>query len=409
MRFLILTQYYAPEIGAAQVRLGAVARTLLELGHEVEVVTALPNYPGGKIFPQYRGRFYCREKIDGVEVHRVWVHAAKGASKQRLLNYLTFGLACLFALSKTQRPDFILVESPPLLLSIPGFWATKLYKSKMIFNVADLWPEELIELGLIKDKMMIKILSQLEKWSYDVSYKINAVTDGIKIRLVEKGIVESKVLLLPNGADIAMFRPRTPDVQLGNGLGVADKKIILYAGGMGYMHNLEYVLDAAKLLLNRRDILFLFIGEGPKKAKLQGKAEMNSLENVLFLEPAPPEFVARLYSLAAIGLVSVKQLPSFNGVRSAKMLPAMASGVPLIYCGVGEGPQLVEKAKAGLVVEPGNPEALSAAVIRLVDDPKLAQDLGRNGRKFVEENLSWAKLVETWLEELLQERSGQHG
>jgi glycosyltransferase involved in cell wall biosynthesis len=126
----------------------------------------------------------------------------------------------------------------------------------------------------------------------------------------------------------------------------------------------------------------------------------NSLNNVTFLEPAPPEYIARLFSLATAALVSVRAFPTFNGYRSAKMFPAMASGVPLIYCGIGEGPQLVQEAEAGLVIEPGNAEVLAEAVLTLANDADLAKRLGSNGRKYMEENLDWNKLVTNWLGQL---------
>ncbi|MGH9702168.1 MAG: glycosyltransferase, partial [Candidatus Acidiferrales bacterium] len=141
MRILILTQYFPPETGAPQTRLAALARELVRLGHEAEVVTAMPNYPVGKIFPSYRGRFYCREAWEGVPIHRVWVHASMGKGLGRLLNYLSFSVFSLFALSQTRRPDYIFVESPPLFAALPGILVAKLWGVEIILNVADLWPE----------------------------------------------------------------------------------------------------------------------------------------------------------------------------------------------------------------------------------------------------------------------------
>jgi len=120
MRFLILSQYFPPETGAPQVRLAAMIRELLGLGHTVEVVTALPNYPHGQIFPDYRGRFYRLQDWEGVRVHRVWMYAATGAGIKRLLNYFSFMLTAFWGLRKAQKPDYLFIESPPLFLGITG-------------------------------------------------------------------------------------------------------------------------------------------------------------------------------------------------------------------------------------------------------------------------------------------------
>jgi len=141
MRFLVLTQYFHPETGAPQVRLAAMIRELLRLGHTVEVVTALPNYPNGKIFSDYQGRFYRVENWEGVRLHRVWMYAATGAGFKRLLNYFSFMITALWGLRRAKKPDYLFVESPPLFLGITGYIAAKIWRVPFILNIADLWPD----------------------------------------------------------------------------------------------------------------------------------------------------------------------------------------------------------------------------------------------------------------------------
>ncbi|MFZ0283228.1 MAG: glycosyltransferase, partial [Bacteroidales bacterium] len=191
---MILTQYFAPEIGATQIRLGAISKALLHLGHSVEVVTALPNYPAGKIFPEYRGRFSCQEEIGGVKVHRVWAYPASGAGANRMLNYFSFLFTSLFALWRVPRPDILLVDSPPLFLSLPGFIASRWWKTGMIFNVADLWPDEVREMGVLREGLVLRLAEYWEAWTYRHAKKVNAVTEGIRSRLIQKGVPEPKIL-----------------------------------------------------------------------------------------------------------------------------------------------------------------------------------------------------------------------
>jgi colanic acid biosynthesis glycosyl transferase WcaI len=401
LRFLILTQYFTPEIGAPQLRLRALVRALKNFGHEVEMVTALPNYPVGKISDAYRGCFYRCEQIDGVKVHRVWLYAAIGAGLSRILNYLSFTLFSLWALGRCRRPDFVFVESPPLFLAIPGYVIAARWKAKMIFNVADLWPDSIKELGLIQDGRILAFAESLEKWSYRVSYRVSAVTEGIRQSLREKGVPETKLLFLPNGVDMELFQPRPPDKELSRNLDLEGKKIILYAGTLGYAQGLDTVLGAAKIISNIEGTVIIFIGGGADKPRLADLAQREGLKNVRFLDPAPPEFVARLYSLSLAGLAVLRDLPLFKGARPSKIFPSMASGVPVLYSGAGEGAGLVEEAQAGITIPPENPQALAEGIKRLLEDPDWARQLGLNGRKYVESNLSWPVLVKDWLEQLL--------
>lgn len=404
MRFLFLTQYYTPEIGAPQVRLAAVVKELRKLNHEVEIVTALPNYPGGQIIPEYRGRFYVCEQQDGVRIHRVWLYAATGAGLKRIMNYGSFTITSSWGLLQAQRPDYIFVESPPLFLSIPSVIANWFWKSKIIFNVADLWPDSIRDLGLMRDGAVLQMAGALEKWSYRTADKVNAVTEGILSTLEkEKLVPKKKILFLPNGVDINLFRPATPDTALARQLGFENKKVFLYAGTLGYAQGLDIVLDAAARLKHRSDIIFVFIGDGSEKSRLREMARNYHLDNVVFLNPKPVECVAKLYSLATAGLATLKDIPLFDGARPSKVFPALASGVPVLYSGAGEGANLINQAQAGIVVPPENAPAFTDAVLRLADNPELAKKLGGNGRACVEENFSWPVLIHDWLNQLVED------
>lgn len=408
MRFLFLTQYFPPEIGAPQVRLAALVRELIRLGHEVEVVTALPNHPTGRIFPEYRGKWYVREAWEGVPVHRIWLYASIGAGIRRVFNYMSYTFTSLIGLMCAKHPDYIFVESPPLFLSIPGWVASRIWQVPMIFNVADLWPDSVRDLGLMKNGALLKFAYWLEAWSYRKAAFINAVTEGIRTTLVNhKGLPIDKVLFLPNGVDTELFRSREPDLDLQESLGLLGKKVILYAGTHGFAHGLEVAIKAAKILESQgSNIQFVFVGDGSEKARIVNMAQAMDCNNVRFLDPSPPSYIARLYSFSIAGLSTLKNNPLFEGTRPVKIFSAMASGKPVIYSGAGEGARLIESAKAGLVVPPGDPEALAEAVRNLVSNPSLAEELGRNGRRYVEENLSWSALVSDWLEQLGERRGG---
>jgi glycosyltransferase involved in cell wall biosynthesis len=263
MRFLILTQYFPPEIGGAQTRLKSFASELLRCGHEVEVVTAMPNYPRGKFFPGYERDWYRHEDLDGINVHRVKLYPAVGGGLKRMLNYVSFTIASLYGLFRAKKPDYIFVESPPLFLSFPAFLAGLFWRVPFIFNVADLWPDVIVEGGFMKDGLIVAWLRKVEQWSYRRAAHVNAVTDGIVKDLQQKKSVPPvKMLFLPNGVDTRKFCPAPPDEGLQAQLGLSGKRIVLWAGTLGYAHGLDNVLLAAKLLQAESDIHFLFVGDG---------------------------------------------------------------------------------------------------------------------------------------------------
>jgi colanic acid biosynthesis glycosyl transferase WcaI len=398
MKFLLLTQYFPPEIGGAQTRLRSTAVELKRLGHDVEIVTALPNYPRGKFYPGYEGRIYLREEFEGITVRRVWLYPAMGGGLRRMLNYASFTIMSLFGLLLSQRPDFIFVESPPLFLSIPACVAGFLWRVPFIFNVADLWPDIVVEGGFLKQGPLIRLMRRLEQWSYRSAGYVNAVTEGMRDTLIrEKQVAADKILFLPNGADTLHYQPRAPDASLISRLGLHGKKIILWAGTLGHAHGLSYVLDAAKLLERERDVYFLFIGDGSAKRELAAQSDRLSLSNVRFLDPVAIEQLPPYYSIAICGLVSLLPIPLYDGARPSKIFPILASGKPVLFVGKGETARLIQEARAGIVVAPENPRALADAVRQLANQPEAAEELGKNGRRYVEAHYQWSTLISDWV------------
>jgi colanic acid biosynthesis glycosyl transferase WcaI len=408
MRFLILTQYFPPEIGGAQTRLKSLASELIRRGHEVEVVTAMPNYPRGQFFPGYERGFYRRELCDGLTIHRVWLYPAVGGGLKRMLNYVSFTLTSFYGLFRSKRPDYIFVESPPLFLSFPAFIARLFWGSPFIFNVADLWPDVIVDGGFMKDGFVIRCLRMVERWSYRRAAYVNTVTDWIvKVLREQKSVPSQKLLFLPNGADTARFKPMPPDHELKSRLGLQGKQIVLWAGTLGYAHGIENILNAAKLLEGQPDIHFLFVGDGSARAGLLRLQESLRLKNVTFHAPVPLDEVPFFYSISFAGLASLIDIPTYAGARPSKLFPVLSSAKPLIFVGKGEAAQLVHRAAAGIVVQPGDPQAIADAVMSLAHNPALAEEFGQSGRRYVEDHLQWSDLVGNWLSQLDAGRSQQ--
>jgi glycosyltransferase involved in cell wall biosynthesis len=365
----------------------------------------MPNYPTGHVFPEYRKSFYRRETWENIPVYRVWLYPALGAGFKRLLSYASFTLTSLIGLMRANKPDYIFVESPPLFLSLPAVVASTMWGVPFIFNVADLWPDAVQDLGVMEDSVWIRLARVLERWSYRKAAYVNAVTEGVRSNLIqEKGVPREKLLFLPNGVDTDLFKPTDPDPVSRQRIGLDGKKVVLYAGNHGFSQAIEYTLYAATLLSEERDIHFLFVGGGSEKARLIKLAQSLCLHNVTFMAPVPVAELPRLISIAYCGLVSLRNGPTFEGTRPAKALALMACAKPIVLAAKGEAARLIEAAKAGIVVPPENSHALADAILTLVKDPALAAEHGRNARTFVEGNLRWHVLVQDWLGQLPQNR-----
>jgi colanic acid biosynthesis glycosyl transferase WcaI len=404
-RFLILTQYFPPEVGAPQTRLAAMASELVRLGNEVEVVTALPNYPTGHIFPEYRGRLAVDDRVDGISVRRTWLVPGMGGGFRRLLNYASFSATSLLGLVRSRRPDIVFVESPPLTLAMPGILAAKVWRAPVVLNVADLWPDSPHDLGMLGDGALLGLGRRLEAWAYRHSAAITTVTEGIRERLiVDKRVPASKIFLLPNGVNVELFHPEKRDTTELRSLGVQvrpQSKIVMYAGTMGLAQGLEVALNALKLASARDPHLHLvLVGDGTTRTFLEARARQMGLRTAWFIPPQSLERLARLWAGADVGFASLRGLPLFAAARPSKLLPMMAAAKPVVYSGAGEAAALIKGAQAGIAVPPDDPAALAEALLRLSSDDELSRRLGSNGRHFVEQNFTWKKLVGDWLEEL---------
>jgi glycosyltransferase involved in cell wall biosynthesis len=176
--------------------------------------------------------------------------------------------------------------------------------------------------------------------------------------------------------------------------------VVLWAGTLGHAHGLEFVLQAADRLRDRYDIHFLFVGDGSARAHIEKLSAALRLPNVTFREPVRLEKLPSYFSIADIGLSSLLGIHLYDGARPSKFFPVLASGKPLIFAGQGEAARLIKDAAAGVVVPPENPQALADAIVQLLDSRQMLRTLGENGRRFVESNLQWSKLVTVWTAQL---------
>lgn len=382
---LFITPYFPPEVGAAQTRVSETAFRLSQHGHEVTVLTTLPNYPKGRVFPEYERGQRRQENWRGVRVVRVWSYIThKKGFVARVLSQLSFGLlAPLLALRAVGRPDVIIVSSPPLFDAFAGRALAWLKRCPFIFSVADMWPESAVQLGALRNPALIWLAERLEWSTYQRAASVWALTDGIRSALIARGLPEQKVFLLNNGVDTARFKP-VPRAEARAALGWDDRYTVLYAGTIGLAQSLKTVLDASERLRERRDVRFVLAGEGVAKAELQAEAARRGLANLSFLDSVPYELMPTLLSAADVCLVSLKKLPLFTGAIPLKTYEALACARPLLLAVDGEARELIERqARAARFVAPDDGQALTEGVLWMLEHADEARAMGERGRAFV--------------------------
>lgn len=394
---LFITPYYPPEKAAPAVRISETARQLTKQGHTVTILTTVPNYPTGIVPQEYCGHRVQREWHDGIRVVRVWSYTSpnKGFAR-RILAQLSFGcLSPLLGWQSVGHPDVIIAESPPLFDAFAARLLSWGKRCPFIFTVSDIWPASAVQLGMLRNPVLIKLAEWLEWSTYTRASAVWALTEGIRTMLVERGLEEERVFTLTNGVDTAKFCPRDR-AEARQELQWPDAFTVLYAGTHGLAHGLMTVLHAAERLRNYKNIRFVLVGDGATKADLMAYATKHDLDNVTFLDTQPHERMPLLLAGADVCLVPLRKVPLFEGALPSKMYEVMACARPILLGVDGEARRLVEQeAGAALYVEPENADAFAEAVLRLYDNPELTEKLGQRGRAFVERRFDRTHLTKT--------------
>ena len=408
MRLLILTQYYPPEIGAPQNRLHELAVRLKSLNVDVEILTALPNYPKMEIMGGYEKKQKREETIDGISVHRSWIYVSKSKRiLSRLLNYFSFVWSSYWRGRKMDPFDFLIVESPPLFLGYSAMALSKKLNAKLIFNVSDLWPESAEKLNIVSNKLLLKIAYNLETKCYQKSHLITGQTQGIvddiKFRFGTKD-----VYWLPNGVDIDFYNPEYIDAgefRSNNGFSPEDL-LFFYGGILGYAQGLEVILKAANLVRDKKNVQFIIQGSGPEKESLLKLKEELKLKNVHFLNPVSKNEMPSVLKSIDIALVPLKNIDLFQGAIPSKIFEALAMKKPILLGVDGEARRhFIEKGQAGLYFEPENDKELAKSVLFLADNPNELKKMGEKARNYVARNFDRNHIASAFHEQLKHSNS----
>jgi colanic acid biosynthesis glycosyl transferase WcaI len=392
---LFISYYYPPEKAAAAVCVSENAKRLAKMGHQVTVLTTVPNYPTGIVPSEYRGRIIQREVLDGVHIIRVWSYVSPNKGfLRRILAQLSFGcLAALLGWNAVDYPDVIIAESHPLFNAFSARLLAWSKRRPFVFMVSDLWPESAVQLGVLRNQVLIRLAEWLEWSTYQRASLVWVVTEGIRNTLIRRGLPPERIFLLNNGVDTTKFRPFSKELARAE-LDWDCRFTILYAGTHGLSHGLTTILDAAKQLLNYKGIHIVLVGDGAEKANLIAQAQMQDLKNTTFLDPLPHDLMPMLLSAADVCLAHARKVPLFQGMLPIKMFEAMACDRPILLALDGEARKVAEQeAGAAIYVEPENSNALATAILYLYEHREQVELLGKRGHTYVEAHFDYDKLV----------------
>lgn len=391
MKVVVVYQYYQGHGAPGHSLVYELTQFLAEQGHDVTVVTGETGYMQRNMpsLPWYR-RIVRRERDGKVHVVRTYTYSELHRSYLgRLLSFISFSLSCPLALMSVARPDVVLASSPPIFPMFPAWLICKLRRIPFVMEVRDLWPASAVQMGILKSRQLIGIMAWMERVLYNQSEKIVALTEGIRDDICARGWPKSKVELVTCGVDFDKLYPDALGADfIRNKLGWQTKKIILYFGALGEANNLPVTIRTAQRLQSRQDIVFVLIGDGMKRVETERQIEALGLNNVLVLPPVPKDDARLFINAADLCLVTLRDIPLFDGAIPTKLIDYMACG-KAVLCGIrGEAERIVNDAGAGVMFEPDDDEELSRLVSELVQDDVGRARMGAGGLQYVKSRFS---------------------
>ncbi len=392
MRILIYSYNYYPEpIGIAPL-MTELAEGLVKRGHQVRVVTAMPNYPERRIYDGYKKKLYLTEYKNGVQIQRsyVWIRPQPNLLDRVLLD-ASFVVTSFLPALRGWRPDVILATSPSLPVCIPTALLGWLQNCPVVLNLQDILPEAAIHVGLIKNQLLVRAFTALEKFAYHTATKISVIADGFVENLIDKNVKANKIVQIPNWVDVNFIRPLPKENNaFRSEHQLNDKFLVLYSGNIALTQGLETVVKAASTLQHLSDIKFVIVGEAKGLQRLQQQCQNCGADNVLLLPFQPREQLPEMLAAADVGLVvQKKNVISFN--MPSKIQVLLASGKALVASvpDNGTAARAIRQSGGGVVVPPEDPDALAKAIFDLYQHPEKVKTLGYNSRQFAVEQYSF--------------------
>jgi glycosyltransferase involved in cell wall biosynthesis len=372
MKILFITDNFPPEINAPANRTYEHCKEWVKLGATVTILTCAPNFPQGKVYNGYKNKWRQEEVIDGIRVIRVWSFiTANEGSLKRILDYISFGVTS-FLHGLFIKSDIVIGTSPQFFSAMSAWQIALFTRRRWVMEVRDLWPESIVAVGAMKNKRLIRFLEWVELLMYRSADQIIVVTDSFKDKIIARGIDPYKIFIFKNGVDLGKYFPGPKPKDLEKKLGIQGKMVFAYIGTHGLAHGLDFILDQAKKfnLTHKREIHFIFLGDGANKLGLVQKAKRYNLNNVSFLGSVPKDEILNYLLVMDIALVNLKKCDTFLTVIPSKIFEAAAVQKPILLGLEGETKAIIDSYGAGLCFEPENSTDFIRKVLEFYENRK---------------------------------------
>lgn len=405
---MLIHQYFLEKDDPGGSRFNEMTRVWTEEGHKVTVISGMVHYTTGKKREKHRGKFIVREDYgQNLAVYRCHVSELYNANfLGRLWAYFSFVFSSLLCglFYVKQKPDLVLVTSPPLFVGFTGLVLSKLRRIPFVFEIRDLWPESAIDTGVLKNKFIIKLAYWFEKKVYRNAALINTLTPAFRKKLIEeKGVPERKVIMIPNAADFSIAEKVTAGFDreaFRKEKGWDGKFVITYVGAHGVANHLIQMVETAERVKDHKDIFFVSIGDGMQREYLIAEAEKRGLKNIAFIASVPKAEVFKYILASDAGASVLKKVDTFKTVYSNKTFDYMSCKKPVLMAIDGVSKELVEEADCGTFVVPEDSSDFAAKVIYYRNNPEVTRRQGENGYAFAKRNFERDALAKKYVKAL---------
>jgi lipopolysaccharide/colanic/teichoic acid biosynthesis glycosyltransferase len=401
MHLLLIHQAFTPPTEAGGTRHYEFARHLVKKGHRVTIVASDLSYLTGRRAAEGRSLVTAQD-LNGVRVLRAYTYPSLHRSFfWRVISFLSFMLTSIVAALRAGPVDLVMGTSPPLFQAVSAWVVSILRRKDFLLEIRDLWPEFAIDLKVLRSPFLIFLSRWLERFLYSRADHLLVNSPAYRGYLIQKGVSPGKISLIPNGVNPDAFDPNSMGQRFREKWNLHGKFVVTYAGSLGMANDLPTLLRAADLLREDAHTCFVLAGDGKERARLEAMTRQLELPNVIFTGAIPKEEMPAVLAASDACVAILKNISMFRTTYPNKVFDYMAAGRPTILAIDGVIREVVESARGGIFVPPGDSRFLAGAVRRLKEGPMLAKRMGASARAYVEENFNRRRQAEDF-EELLQ-------
>ncbi len=403
MRILFVTSWFEPDSGAASARFSRLAHFLASRGHQVTVLAPMPHHPQGHIAEEYRGAWTREETRGQVRVVRVWLWASPSPRiSRRLLTQLSFMTGALLRGCFLSRPDVLLIESQPVPTGLAGMLLARWLRAPYVLSVSDLWPEHLLSAGILQES---DSLFRLARRSVNLVYRharaIVALSPEWARRIAERIRPTPDLHTLPFMVNLQRLRPDHSGQDFRTRHGLNDLQIVACVGTFATQYDFDILLQAARRLEKRQNLRFLLIGDGSQRAILRNLGP--NISHIPWLNAGD---IPAAWAAAEISCFALRDHELYRGTLPARLFESLASGTAVVAACAGESVRIIRESGGGIAVDPGDAKALTAAIVRLLDDRDMRQCCSRAGRAWAEDNID-VEVLSRRYEKILLDAAGR--